>query len=170
MTLEWIDVADNAVKIGLGSLLTLAGGGVTLKLTQRHEFKKEYITQKRKDYDIKAERYINFLSGGRKLMQKNMLAAFRPDGEDYIEFTRQHEIIAITSDKSVTRELAFNAYISVSEASSRSTAERIERKPFRDKAFDDLGIFQKHVNEELKLEKAAIDDLVRRYSWWHRLR
>lgn len=27
MATEWVDVADNAVKIGLGSLLTILGGG-----------------------------------------------------------------------------------------------------------------------------------------------
>ncbi|MCQ6617938.1 hypothetical protein NO376_24895 [Escherichia coli] len=41
MATEWVDVADNAVKIGLGSLLTILGGGwLTLKLTQKHELKK----------------------------------------------------------------------------------------------------------------------------------
>ncbi|MGU3851197.1 hypothetical protein ACVZDH_26360 (plasmid) [Escherichia coli] len=41
MATEWVDVADNAVKIGLGSLLTILGGWLTLKLTQKHELKKK---------------------------------------------------------------------------------------------------------------------------------
>lgn len=38
--MEWVEVVDNAVKIGLGSLITLLGGGLTLRLTQQHELKK----------------------------------------------------------------------------------------------------------------------------------
>lgn len=45
MATEWVDVADNAVKIGLGSLLTILGGWLTLKLTQKHELKKEAAVQ-----------------------------------------------------------------------------------------------------------------------------
>ncbi len=45
MATEWVDVADNAVKIGLGSLLTILGGWLTLKLTQKHELKKEALLQ-----------------------------------------------------------------------------------------------------------------------------
>lgn len=33
MATEWVDVADNAVKIGLGSLLTILGGWLTLVMT-----------------------------------------------------------------------------------------------------------------------------------------
>ncbi|VFR99228.1 Uncharacterised protein [Escherichia coli] len=40
MATEWVDVADNAVKIGLGSLLTILGGWLTLKLTQKARIKK----------------------------------------------------------------------------------------------------------------------------------
>lgn len=49
MATEWVDVADNAVKIGLGSLLTILGGWLTLKLTQKHELKKEAAVQGLKD-------------------------------------------------------------------------------------------------------------------------
>lgn len=52
MVTAWVDVADNAVKIGLGSLLTILGGGVTLKLTQKHELKKEAAVQGLKDKEI----------------------------------------------------------------------------------------------------------------------
>lgn len=59
MVTEWVDVADNAVKIGLGSVLTILGGYLTLKLSQRHELRKEALIQRRKDL-MKAGRYIDF--------------------------------------------------------------------------------------------------------------
>ncbi|MHD0335600.1 hypothetical protein ACYY4Z_27250 (plasmid) [Escherichia coli] len=40
MATEWVDVADNAVKIGLGALITIVGGWITLKLTHCHEIRK----------------------------------------------------------------------------------------------------------------------------------
>ncbi|EPG8069291.1 TPA: peptidase M14 [Escherichia coli] len=61
MATEWVDVADNAVKIGLGSLLTILGGWLTLKLTQKHELKKEAAVQGLKDKEIKTKRYVEFL-------------------------------------------------------------------------------------------------------------
>ncbi|MDM3210564.1 hypothetical protein OGV91_00590 [Citrobacter sp. Cf093] len=39
MALEWVDVADSAVKIGLGALITIVGGWITLKLTHLHEIR-----------------------------------------------------------------------------------------------------------------------------------
>lgn len=62
MATAWVDVADNAVKIGLGSLLTILGG-VTLKLTQKHELKKEAAVQGLKDKEIKTKRYVEFHRG-----------------------------------------------------------------------------------------------------------
>lgn len=66
MATAWVDVADNAVKIGLGSLLTILG--VTLKLTQKHELKKEAAVQRLKDKEIKTKRYVEFLVLSQSLM------------------------------------------------------------------------------------------------------
>ncbi|XJC23767.1 hypothetical protein AB2F10_25950 (plasmid) [Escherichia coli] len=59
MATAWVDVADNAVKIGLGSLLTILGG-LTLKLTQKHELKKEAAVQGLKDKEIKPNDMLSF--------------------------------------------------------------------------------------------------------------
>ncbi|ART09034.1 hypothetical protein K9I53_26710 [Klebsiella quasipneumoniae] len=66
MATAWVDVADNAVKIGLGSLLTILGGD--LKLTQKHELKKEAAVQGLKDKEIKTKRYVEFLVLSQSLM------------------------------------------------------------------------------------------------------
>ncbi|WP_418230116.1 hypothetical protein [Citrobacter freundii] len=60
MAVEWVDVADSAVKIGLGALITIIGGWVTLKLTHRHEIRKEALAQRLRDIDKKTDRYIDF--------------------------------------------------------------------------------------------------------------
>ena len=58
MALEWVDVADSAVKIGLGALITIVGGWITLKLTHLHEIRKEAVAQRLRDIDKKTDRYI----------------------------------------------------------------------------------------------------------------
>ena len=50
MALEWVEVADSAVKIGLGALITIVGGWITLKLTHRHELRKEAVAQRAAGY------------------------------------------------------------------------------------------------------------------------
>ena len=69
MAVEWMDVADNAVKIGLGSLLTILGGWMTLKLTHQNEIRKEAAVQQVRNTNKKIERYIQFLSMSQSLMQ-----------------------------------------------------------------------------------------------------
>lgn len=95
MATEWVDVADNAVKIGLGSALTILGGYLTLKLSQQHELRKEALIQRRKDFEVKVERYVNFLSCSRMMLQKYMMSSLRHDCEDYIEYTRLHETVSL---------------------------------------------------------------------------
>lgn len=60
MATEWVDVADNAVKIGLGALITIVGGWITLKLTLRHEIRKDVIVQRLRNIDKKTDRYIDY--------------------------------------------------------------------------------------------------------------
>ncbi|EPA3166654.1 hypothetical protein ACQ26G_003808 [Yersinia enterocolitica] len=132
MATEWVNVADNAVKIGLGSALTILGGYLTLKLSQRHELRKEALIQRRKDFDVKTERYVDFLSSSRMMMQKYMLTDFRPDGDDYMELTRRHETLSLTCTTNTMRELAFDAYYAVSLACSMALLN-VKKKPQSEK-------------------------------------
>ncbi len=90
MATAWVDVADNAVKIGLGSLLTILGGGLTLKLTQKHELKKEAAVQGLKDKEIKTKRYVEFLTLSQSLMQKYLYEQCEANNDDYLAYLRIH--------------------------------------------------------------------------------
>ncbi|MHB9348744.1 MULTISPECIES: hypothetical protein [Enterobacter] len=171
MVTEWVDVADNAVKIGLGSMLTILGGYLTLKLSQRHELRKEALIQRRKDFDAKAGRYIEFLSSSRMMLQKYMVFPFRPDGEDYIEYTKLHETVSLMSTNQIMRKLAFDTYIAVSQACLMATANRDEKAPVRLAAEDAVSQFQANANDELRREKAAIERINKKSSFlklWQR--
>lgn len=166
MATEWVDVADNAVKIGLGSVLTILGGYLTLKLSQRHELRKEALIQRRKDFDVKAGRCIDFLSSSRMMMQKYMTSPFRADGEDYIKYTRLHETVSLMTTNQIMRKMAFDAYIAVSEACIMGTANRDEKAPVRKAAEDAVSQFQANANDELRREKAAIEGINKKSSFW----
>ncbi|WP_370944558.1 hypothetical protein [Enterobacter hormaechei] len=170
MATEWVDVADNAVKIGLGSVLTILGGYLTLKLSQRHELRKEALIQQRKDFDVKAGRYIDFLSSSRMMMQKYMISPFRPDGEDYIEYTRLHETVSLMTTNHVMRQLAFDAYLAVSQACLMGTADRDEKAPVRAAAEKAVNQFQANANDELRCEKEVIERMNKKNTWkfWRR--
>ncbi|MNB84300.1 hypothetical protein D3C76_852620 [compost metagenome] len=166
MAVEWVEVADNAVKIGLGSALTILGGYLTIKLSHGHELKKEALVQRRKDFDVKAGRYIDFLSTSRMMMQKYMISPFRPDGEDYIEYTKLHEMVSLMSTNRVMRQLAFDAYLAVSQACLMGTANRDEKAPVRAEAEKLVSQFQANANDELRREKAAIEGINKKTSSW----
>ena len=161
-----MEVADNAVKIGLGSALTILGGYLTIKLSHGHELKKEALVQRRKDFDVKAGRYIDFLSTSRMMMQKYMISPFRPDGEDYIEYTKLHEMVSLMSTNRVMRQLAFDAYLAVSQACLMGTANRDEKAPVRAEAEKLVSQFQANANDELRREKAAIEGINKKPSSW----
>lgn len=97
MAVEWVEVADSAVKIGLGALITIAGGWITLKLTHRHEIRKEAAAQRLKDKEKKAERYVEFLTLSQSLMQTYLYVQCEASNDDYLAYLRIHNEITITS-------------------------------------------------------------------------
>lgn len=158
-------MADSAVKIGLGSIIALLTTRVSLKLTHNHELKKEAMAQCRKELDVKAERYINYLSCARVILQKHKFAPFQHDSNDYIEFTRLHDIISVTAENEIRND-AFNSYNVVSQAIIMGTAQRDEKKPVHEAAQTALDIFQASANADLQREKDIIEQLNKNPSFW----
>lgn len=148
-----MDVADNTVKIGLGSLLTLLGGWLTLKLTQQHEIKKEAVAQHLKDIEKRTERYVDFLSLSQSLMQKYLWASCDGASEDYIKYMRIHNEISITSGEEI-RVAAFNLQIAVSYFIIHNKNGDVEMTDIlRRKGQDEVAKFQFIVSNELKTSK-----------------
>jgi hypothetical protein len=151
MAVEWTDVADNAVKIGLGSLITFLGGYLTLKLTQRHESRKERAALHLKEIDIRTGRYIDFLSMSQSLMQTYLFKDCRGDSDDYINYMRIHNEISVTSTDDI-RTAAFHAQYAVSLFVTQN------------KEGDKVALFQGLANAELRKERAALIDPP--VAWW----
>lgn len=100
------------------------------------------------------------------MLQKYTISNFKPDGDDYMVLTRQHETLSLTCSNSIIRELAFDAYYAVSHACTMGTANRDEKAPARKKAKEALDKFQGFASEELRREKAAIDVMSDKRTFW----
>ncbi|EDC5554838.1 peptidase M14 [Salmonella enterica] len=154
MALEWVDVADSAVKIGLGALITIVGGWITLKLTHLHEIRKEVVAQRLRDIDKKTDRYIDFLSSSQLLMQKYLYESCDPGGEDYTDYMRLHNIVSLTSSSEL-RVYAFDTQAKVSQfILLRKPSDLIDS--YRNAARDSVSMLQGVVSAELLQDKAAL--------------
>lgn len=157
-----MDVADSAVKIGLGALITIVGGWITLKLTHRHEIKKELAAQRLRDIEKKTDRYIDFLSLSQTLMQKYLFESCDPGGEDYTDYMRLHNIVSLTSSSEL-RVYAFDTQAKVSQfILFNKNSDLIDS--LRDAARNSVALLQGVVSEELLQDKAALQ--VKPHSWW----
>lgn len=162
MALEWVDVADSAVKIGLGALITIVGGWITLKLTHLHEIRKEAVAQRLRDIDKKTDRYIDFLSSSQTLMQKYLYESCDPGGEDYTDYMRLHNIVSLTSSSEL-RVYAFDTQAKVSQfILLRKPSDLIDS--YRNAARDSVSMLQGVVSAELLQDKAALQG--KQHAWW----
>ncbi|EOV9576584.1 peptidase M14 [Cronobacter sakazakii] len=162
MELKWVEVADSAVKIGLGALITIVGGWITLKLTHRHELRKEAVAQQLRDIDKKTDRYIDFLSASQTLMQKYLYESCDPGGEDYTYYMRLHNIVSVTSSYEL-RRYAFDTQVKVSQfILQRKPCDNIDA--YRNAARDSVSKLQGVVHAELLQDKAALQG--KQHAWW----
>ncbi|HHO9701275.1 peptidase M14 [Citrobacter braakii] len=156
MMVEWVNVADSAVKIGLGALITILGGWITLKLTHRHEIRKEASAQRLRDIDKKTDRYIEFLSSSHLLMQKYLFESCDPGGEDYTNYMRLHNIVSLTSSPEL-RALAFDTQCKVSQFILLRKPNELEViDTCRDAARNSVSLLQGAVSAELLQDKATL--------------
>ncbi|HDT5122354.1 TPA: peptidase M14 [Escherichia coli] len=164
MAVEWVEVADSAVKIGLGALITIIGGWITLKLTHRHEIRKEAVAQRLRDIEKKTDRYIDFLSSSQLLMQKYLYDSCDPGGEDYTDYMRLHNIVSLTSSSEL-RVYAFDTQEKVSQfILLRKPNEKDVINACRDAGRNSVSVLQGVVSAELLQDKAALQGKPR--AWW----
>ncbi|EEW7506680.1 peptidase M14 [Escherichia coli] len=169
MATEWVDVADNAVKIGLGALITIVGGWITLKLTLRHEIRKDVIVQRLRNIDKKTDRYIDFLSLSQTLMQKYLYESCDPGGDDYSNYMRLHNIVSLTSSPEL-RRYSFDTQYKVSQfILLRKPNEPEVIDSCRDAARNAVSMLQGVVSAELLQDKVALQDKQHaRWAFWRK--
>jgi len=150
MDLTWINVADTAVKIGFGALITAVSGYLVLVKTQNHETKKEEKIHFYKLQDEKKVKYVEFLSQSQELKQSYLYTACSRNSEDYKKYLRAYNEIQIISEDAI-RVAANNLVSAVSDSiflNKDLQKETLERSIFH-LANEKIGLFQKIAQAEV---------------------
>ncbi|MCL1138641.1 hypothetical protein [Shewanella pneumatophori] len=159
MSLTWIELADTALKIGLGTLITAASGYLMLKRNQSHEFEKE---RRSRFYDLQAQKkkvYVEFLSKSEALVQSYLFSSHNGDSEEYKDYLMTFNEVQIMSDDDI-RTAAYNArnsvsaFITLNKTPQNSTDSMFlsDLKAYRNDVNQKLGLFQKLAQLEVTRE------------------
>ncbi len=150
MDLTWINVADTAVKIGFGAIISTVSGYLVLVKTQSYETRKEEKTHFHKLQDEKKAKYVEFLSQSQELKQTYLSIDCSRDSEDYKKYLRAYNEIQIISDDAI-RIVASGVVSAVSDSIflnknlQNSTLEANIFKAVNEK----VGLFQKLAQAEV---------------------
>jgi hypothetical protein len=97
--MDWVNVADTAVKIGLGVLISAISGIYVLKKTQEHENEKELRASFFKRQEDKKVKYVEFTSISHKLTYDHVNFTCSFESDDYKSFLMLYNEVAIISSK-----------------------------------------------------------------------
>jgi len=148
--ITWINVADTAVKIGLGALISAVSGYVVIKVNLVHEERKE----KRRDYykqqEEKKIKYVEFLSQSQSLVQSYLSTSCTADTDEYKGCLRAfNEVQIISSDE--VRLAAYDLLSAVDQfVVIRKNDQEVDiLKNMRRSVDEKTGLFQKLVQLEV---------------------
>ena len=150
MELTWISVADTAIKIGLGSVITAISGYLVLGMTQKNENLKEQKNRFYKFQEDRKTKYVEFLSQSHNLVQAHLYTSCSCDTEDYKNYLKifsEVQIISCDEIRIVASNLlaSVNGFISI----NKNTPELKLSENMRKSVNDNSGIFQKMAQEDI---------------------
>ena len=154
MELTWINLADTAIKIGLGALITGISGYLVIR--KNHDFETYKIKTELavKNVEDKKLKFIEFLAQSQSLVQNYMYETYDPKGDDFKSFLRVYNEIQVVSS-SMVRHAAYELHIAVYEFIQRNKnhdgteTEIAVLKELKDNVNNKLGIFQGIVNQQI---------------------
>lgn len=101
MEITWVNVADTAVKIGLGALISAISGYVILKVNLSHEKQKEKQNYYYKQQEEKKIKYVEFLSQSQNLVQSYLNTKCTADTDQYKDYLRIFNEVQIISNDEI---------------------------------------------------------------------
>lgn len=112
MDLTWVNVADTAVKIGLGALISALAAYFALARSQSHENQKEYREHFYKLQEEKKSKYVELLVQSQELIQSHLYTSCSPDSDTYKKYLRAFNEVQIISNYPI-RQVAYNLVLDV---------------------------------------------------------
>jgi hypothetical protein len=156
MKLDWIDVASDAVKIGLGAVISGITSYCILKQTHANELEKLKLEDLRKSTEFKKQNIIKFSSVAHTLTYQHILMTSSFESHEYIEFLNLYNSIILVSEdklKVSTSHLfdAVNDYVGVSKDSPLKPREALITNMRND---INIALAQFHKDAGFELNKA----------------
>jgi len=142
--ITWVNVADTAVKIGLGALISAISGYVVLKIKLSHEERKEKESYYYRLQEEKKIKYVEFLSQSQSLVQSYLNTSCTADTDDYKNYLRSFNEVQIISNDEI-RMAAYDLSSAVCQfIVIRKNDQEVELlKSMRNAVNEKTGIFQK---------------------------
>lgn len=144
MDCAWVEVADTAIKIGLGAVVAGISGYLALIKGQSHEFEKE---RRARYYDLQKEKktkYVEFLAQSQILVQTHIDKMASLECEAYLSYLRSfNEIQILVGDE--LRMAAYDVSSSVTAfvVWNKENPDQEVFKKLKSEALDKIGHFQK---------------------------
>lgn len=99
--MNWIEVADTAIKIGLGAFIAAVASVLTILITQKHDLQKRNEDRFYKNQDERKIAYINFSTQSHALLKKYDYQWCNPSEEDYAEYLSSFSKVQILAEDRV---------------------------------------------------------------------
>jgi hypothetical protein len=156
--LDWVNVADTSIKIGLGALISAISGYLVLRKTHEHEEQKEIRANFYKRQEDKKLKYIEFSSTAYSLVYHHVFTKSDFETDEYKSFLRCFNEVSIisTEELQASSSILFdtiNQYIGMDKSHTSDTREELILK-LRENVNTALISFQnkamKAVTEEYK--------------------
>ena len=146
--MTWVDVADTAIKIGLGAVIAAVSGYITLRKTQSFEIDKRKEEAFYKQIEERKIAYIEFSALSSTLIKKYEYSSCELSGDDYIAYLTLHAKIQILACDGI-RKCMGEAFNSVTSFILLNTTEYELKDKLRDSAKKSIAVFQVYAQEDI---------------------
>ncbi len=146
--MTWVDVADTAIKIGLGAVIAAVSGYITLRKTQSFEIDKRKEEAFYKQIEERKIAYIEFSALSSTLIKKYEYSSCELSGDDYKAYLTLHCKIQILACDGI-RKCMGEAFNSVTAFILSNTTEYELKDKLRDSAKQSIAVFQMYAQQDI---------------------
>ena len=146
--MTWVDVADTAIKIGLGAVIAAVSSYITLRKTQTFEINKRKEEAFYKQIEERKIAYIEFSALSSTLIKKYEYSSCELSGDDYKAYLTLHSKIQILACDGI-RKCMGEAFNSVTAFILLNTTEYELKDKLRDSAKQSIAAFQMYAQQDI---------------------
>tara|TARA_R110000744_G_scaffold54648_2_gene115923 strand:+ start:1298 stop:1771 length:474 start_codon:yes stop_codon:yes gene_type:complete len=144
MDYAWVEVADTAIKIGLGAVVAGMSGYVALIKNQSHELEKEHRLRYFDLQEEKKTKYVEFLTQSQMLIQTHIDTIANLESEAYLTYLRSfNEVQILVGDELRKAAHDVSSSVTVFIVWNKRNPDKTIFDQLKLKAQNKIGYFQK---------------------------